>query len=75
MSIGSIESMGFPGGSEGKESTCNAGDLGAILGVGRSPGRGNGNPVQYSCQENFMDRGAWRAIVHGAARVRHNLAT
>ena len=59
---------GFPGGSEGKESACNAGDLGLIPGSGRSPGRGNGNPLLYSCLENPMDGGAWRAItVHGIA--------
>ena len=45
--------MGFPGGSDSKESTCNAGDLGSILGLGRSPGGGNGNPLQYSCLENL----------------------
>ena len=49
---------GFPGGSDGKESVCNAGDPGAISGSGRSPGEGNGYPLQYSCLENFMDRGA-----------------
>ena len=59
---------GFPGGSEGKESACNAGDLGSIPGSGRSPGGGNGNPLQYSCLENSMDRGAWRATVHGVAK-------
>ena len=47
----------FPGGSDGKESTCNAGDPGLIPGSGRSPGEGNGNPIQYSCLENPMDRG------------------
>ena len=52
---------GFPGGSDGKESACNAGDLGLIPGPGRSPGEGNGNPLQYSCLENSMDRGAWWA--------------
>ena len=51
--------MGFPGGSEVKASACNAGDPGSILGSGRSPGEGNGNPLQYSCLENPMDRGAW----------------
>ena len=56
---------GFPGGSEVKSSVCNAGDLGSIPGSGRSPGEGNGNPLQYSCLENSMDRGAWLAIVHG----------
>ena len=51
---------GFPGSSEGKESDCNAGDQGAIPGLGRSPGEGNGKPLQYSCLENSMDKGAWR---------------
>ena len=64
---------GFPGGSGGKASARNAGDLGSILGSGRSPGEGNGNPLQYSCLENPMDRGAWQATVHGAAGVGHNL--
>ena len=49
----------FPGGSDGKVSACNAGDLGLILGLGRSPGEGNGKPLQYSCLENPMDGGAW----------------
>ena len=52
----------------GKESTCNAGDLGLISGLGRFPGEGNGYPFQYSCLENPMDRGAWRATVHGVAK-------
>ena len=60
--------MGFPGSSDGKESVCNAGDLGSIPGLGRSPGEGNGNPLQYSCLESSMDRGAWRATVHGVAK-------
>ena len=51
--------MGFPGGSDGKVSTCNAGDLGSIPGLERSPGEGNGTPLQYSCLENPMDGGAW----------------
>ena len=51
--------MGFPGGSDGKASACNAGDPGSIPGLGRSPGEGNGNPLQYSCLENSMDGGAW----------------
>ena len=59
--------MDFPGGSDDKESTCNAGELGTVPGSGRSPGEGNGNPLQYSCLENPMDRGACRAIVHGFA--------
>ena len=53
------ETMGFPGGSDGKASVCNAGDLGSIPGLGRSPGEGNGSPLQYSCLENSMDGGAW----------------
>jgi len=59
----------------GKESACNAGVLGLIPGSGRSPGEGNGNPLQYSCLENLIDRGAWWAPVHGISRVRHSLAT
>ena len=54
----------FPGSSDSKESACNAGDLGLIPGLGRSPGEWNGNPFQYSCLENSMDRGAWMATVH-----------
>ena len=53
---------GFPGGSVGKESACNAGDLGSIPGSGRSPAEENGSSLQYSCLENPMERGAWRAI-------------
>ena len=60
--------MGFPGGSDGKEAAYNAGDLGSILVSARSPGEGNGNPLQYSCLENSMDRGAWWAIVHEAVK-------
>ena len=55
----------FPGGSDSKASAYNVGDLGSILGSGRSPGEGNGNPLQYSCLENPMDGGAWWATVHG----------
>ena len=55
---------GFPCGSDHRESSCNAGDLGLIPGSGRYPGEGNGNPLQYSCLENPMDRGAWQATVH-----------
>ena len=58
----------FPDGSDGKESACNAEDLGSIPGLGRSPGGGNGNPLQYSCLGNPMDRGAWWAIVHGVEK-------
>ena len=54
-----MQILGFPGGSDGKESACNAGDQGWIPGSGRSSGEGNGYPLQYSCLENFMDRGAW----------------
>ena len=59
---------GFPGGSEVKASASNAGDLGSIPGLGRSPGEGNGNPLKYSCLENPVDRGAWWAAVHGVAQ-------
>ena len=55
----------FPGGSDGKASVYNAGDLGSIPELGRSPGEGNGYPPQYSCLENPMDRGNWQAVVHG----------
>ena len=60
--------LGFTGGSDGKESASNAGDLGSIPGLGRTPGEGHGNPPQYSCLENPMDRGAWQAAVHGVAK-------
>ena len=63
--------MGFPGGWDGKESACNAGDVRdvvAIPGSGRSPGGGNGNPLHYSCLENSMDRGAWQATAHRIAQ-------
>ena len=72
---------GFPGGSVSKESACSAGDLGSILGSGKLPGEGNGNPLQYSCLENSIDRSAWTAAVNvGRAgvwvtRIRYNLAT
>ena len=61
--------VGFPGGSDGKASARNVGDLGLIPGSGRSPGEGNGNPLQYSCLENSMDRGAWWATVHGVTKI------
>ena len=67
--IHGIHALSFPGGSDSKESACNAGDPGSIPGSGRSPGEGNGDPLQYSCLENPMDRGAWQATVHGIARV------
>jgi len=60
--------MGFPGGSDSKESACNVGNLDSIPGLGRSPGEGNGYPFQYSCLENSMDRGAWQAAVPGIAK-------
>ena len=65
----------LPGGSVGKESTCNAGDPGSIPGSRRSPGAGNGNPLQYPCPENPMDQRAWQATVYGVARVRHHGVT
>ena len=60
--------IGFPGGSDEKASACNAGDLGSIPGLGRSPGEGNGTPLQYSCLENPVGRGAWWATVHRVAK-------
>ena len=60
--------LGFPGGSEGEESSRNSGDLGSISGLGRSPGEGNGYPLQYYGLENSMDRGAWQATVHGVTK-------
>ena len=68
--------MGFSGGSVAKNLPANAGDTrdaGLIPGLGRSPGEENGNPLQYSCLENPIDRGAWQATVHGVTRVRHDL--
>ena len=59
---------GFPGGSDGKESAYNAGDWDLIPGLGSSPGEGNGNPLQYSCLENAMDREVWRATIHGIGK-------
>ena len=61
--------MGFPGGSDNKESACQAGNTGSCPELGRSPGEGKGNPLQCSCLENPMDRGAWWATVHGHTRV------
>ena len=60
--------MDFPGSSDGKESACNVGDPGLSPGLGRSYGEGNGNPLQHSCQETSIDRGAWQATVHGIAK-------
>ena len=67
--------MDFPGGSVVKNPSVKAGDLGSIPGSGRSRGEGNDNPLQYSCLENPMDRGAWHAAVHGISRVGHYLVT
>ena len=64
----------FPAVSDGKESACNAGDLGLIPGLGRSLGDGNDNPLQYSCLENFLDRGVWQAIVHGVTESQTQLS-
>ena len=65
--------MGFPGGSDSKETSCNAGDLGSIPGTERSPGEGNSNPLQYSClEENPIDGGAWQLIIHAVTRVGHD---
>ena len=61
--------MGIPGGSVVKHPPANAGDMGSILGSGRSPGGGNGNPLEYFCLENPMDRGAWWAAVRGVAKI------
>ena len=60
--------MGFPDGSDSKESACSAGDPGLIPWLGRYPGEGNDNPLQYTCLENSMDRGAWQATVHGVTK-------
>ena len=65
--------MDFPGESDGKESACNAGDPGSIPASGRSPRGGYGNPLQYSCLENLMDRGAWWATVHRVAKSQTRL--
>ena len=67
FSLSTIQ-LGFPGGSGGKESACNAGDPGSIPGSGGSPGEGNANPLQYSCLGNPMDSGSWWAIAHGVAK-------
>ena len=64
--------VGFPGGSDGKESACNVGDLGSVFGQGRSPGEGKGYPLQYPGLENCMDRGDWQATVHGVMESKHD---
>ena len=68
-----MRSLDFPGGSDGKASVYNVGDPGLSPGLGRSPGEGNGNPLQYYCLENPMDRGAWQAAVYGVAKSRTRL--
>ena len=69
-----LAGLGFPGSSDGKEYTCNAGDLSSVPGLGKSPGGGHGNPLQYSCLENSVDRGVWQAAVHGVAKSRIQLS-
>ena len=69
-----IVCLGFPGGSDGKAFACNSGDPGSIPRLGRPPGEGNGNPLQYSCLENSMDGGSWWAVVHGVAKSRTQLS-
>ena len=66
--------MGFPGSSDSKESTCQYWRPGLIPGLGGYPGERNGNPLQYPCLGNSMDRGAWRAIVHGVAKSQTQLS-
>ena len=66
--------MGFPDGSDSKESACSSGDLGLIPASGRSPGEGNDKPFQYSCLENPVDRGAWQATIHGVAKSQTRLS-
>ena len=72
--IGNLIFKGLPRWLSGKESTCNAKDTGLIPGLGRYPGGRNGNPLQYSCQDNPMDRGAWNATVHGVAKTQTQLS-
>ena len=74
ISVVSMFRQGFPGSSVDEESACNAGDLGSIPGSGRSPGEGNGNPLQYSGLENPMDRGAWRTAGHGVTKHQTRLS-
>ena len=72
--MGVTKSQTFPDGSVGKESACSAGDRESIPGLGRSPGEGNGNPLQYPFLENLMDRGAWWAAVHGVTKSQAQLS-
>ena len=69
LDAGNGQDFGFPGGSDGKESASNEGDLGSSPGLGRSPGEENGYPLQYGCLENSTDRGAWWTTVHGVAKL------
>ena len=69
-----LAAEGFPGGSDGKDSACSAGDPGLIPGWGRSPGGGNGYSLHYSCLENSVDRGPWQATVHGVTKSRTRLS-
>ena len=73
VSFGKCLGYIFPGGSDGKASACNVGDLSSISRLGRSSGGGNGNPLQYSCLENSKDRVAWQAPVHGVAKSQTRL--
>ena len=73
--IFAAEGKSFPGGSDGKESACNAGDLGLIPRSGRSPGEGNGTALQYSCLENPKDKGAWRATECGVGKSRTHVSS
>ena len=66
--------MSFKNDSDRKESACNVGDLGSVSGLGRSPGEGNGYPLQYSCLENSMDTGAWKATVYGVVNSQTQLS-
>ena len=72
--MGTRKFMGFSGGSVVKNPLTNAGDTGSVLGSGRSSAVGNGNPLRYSCLGNFMDRGAWRAAVHGVTKSQAQLS-
>ena len=74
LAIKGMHNLGFPGGSDGKESADNEGDLVSIPESGRSPGEGTGNPIQCSCLQNPMDRGAWWATVHGVAKSQPRLS-
>ena len=72
--LNNIPLHAFLNSSDGKETACNSGDKGWIPGLGRYPGEGNGKPLQYACLENSMDRGAWRATVHGVAKSQTRLS-